>query len=50
MPTAVDENEIGGDDARVVSWLESLLGGKVVSWARQPRWRPMWFVDVERAE
>ena len=37
-----------GNDALVVSWLESLLDGRVVSWERQPRWRPMWFVDVER--
>ena len=36
------------DDARIVSWLESLLGGTVASWSRQPRWRPMWFADVER--
>lgn len=36
------------DDARIVSWLESLLGGTVTSWSRQPRWRPMWFVDIER--
>lgn len=36
------------NDVRVVTWLESLLGAKVVSWARQPRWRPMWFVDVDR--
>jgi aminoglycoside phosphotransferase (APT) family kinase protein len=37
-----------GDDTRIMSWLESLLGGKVVSWSRQPRWRPMWFVEMER--
>lgn len=36
------------DDDRVVTWVESLLGGRVVSWERQPRWRPMWFVDVDR--
>jgi aminoglycoside phosphotransferase (APT) family kinase protein len=36
------------DDARVIAWLEAQLGGRVVSWQRQPRWRPMWFVDVER--
>jgi aminoglycoside phosphotransferase (APT) family kinase protein len=36
------------DDARVVAWLESLLGGQVVRWERQPRWRPMWFADVSR--
>ena len=36
------------DDAKIIVWLEGLLGGKVVSWSRQPRWRPMWFVDIER--
>ena len=35
-------------DDLVVAWLESRLGGRVVSWARQPRWRPMWFADVDR--
>jgi aminoglycoside phosphotransferase (APT) family kinase protein len=35
------------DDKRVIAWLESRLGGRVTSWARQPRWRPMWFVDVD---
>jgi aminoglycoside phosphotransferase (APT) family kinase protein len=36
------------DDDRILGWLEGQLGGRVVSWERQPRWRPMWFVDVER--
>jgi aminoglycoside phosphotransferase (APT) family kinase protein len=40
---------IAGSDALVTSWLESSLNAKVVSWARQPRWRPMWFVDLDRA-
>jgi aminoglycoside phosphotransferase (APT) family kinase protein len=35
------------DDAKIVAWLEALLGGTVVSWTRQPRWRPMWFLDVD---
>lgn len=38
------------DDGQVVSWLESALGGKVISWSRQPRWRPMWFLEVERGD
>jgi aminoglycoside phosphotransferase (APT) family kinase protein len=36
-----------GDDAKIVAWLEALLGGTVTSWSRQPRWRPMWFADVQ---
>jgi aminoglycoside phosphotransferase (APT) family kinase protein len=35
-------------DARIMKWLGSLLDARVVSWERQPRWRPMWFVDVDR--
>ena len=41
---APDDVELG----RVASWLESELGGRVVRIARQPRWRPVWFADVER--
>jgi hypothetical protein len=26
----------------VAEWLETNVGGKVVSIARQPRWRPQW--------
>ncbi len=33
---------------RIVTWLERNVGGSVVSIARQPRWRPVWFADVER--
>lgn len=28
-------------------WLEANVGGRVVHLARQPRWRPVWFADVE---
>lgn len=40
----------GDDDARIIAWLETLRAGKVVAWSRQPRWRPMWFVDIERGD
>ena len=33
---------------KVAGWLETHLGGRVVAIARQPRWRPVWFADVER--
>jgi hypothetical protein len=29
-------------------WVERTVGGRVVRWERQPRWRPAWFLDVER--
>ncbi len=32
------------------AWLESELGGKVVSARRQPRWRPAWFIELERGD
>jgi aminoglycoside phosphotransferase (APT) family kinase protein len=34
--------------ARIVAWLEQNVGGRVLRIARQPRWRPVWFADVER--
>jgi aminoglycoside phosphotransferase (APT) family kinase protein len=43
-----DEAAGTGDDARIMAWLGDLLDGTIVSWSRQPRWRPMWFVDVDR--
>lgn len=39
------------DDAsttKIIDWLERHVGGRVVHIARQPRWRPVWFADVER--
>jgi aminoglycoside phosphotransferase (APT) family kinase protein len=36
------------DDAKVIDWVERATGGSVVNMTRQPRWRPMWFVDVDR--
>jgi hypothetical protein len=42
--------EIATDDgtARVSEWLRGNIGGEVVRIVRQPRWRPVWFADVER--
>lgn len=39
------------DDAAITAvrrWIETAFGGDVVAVARQPRWRPVWFVTVER--
>ena len=41
-------DEGSNDDARIMAWLEGLLDGTVMSFTRQPRWRPMWFVDIDR--
>ena len=29
-------------------WVEQQVGGRVVRAERQPRWRPAWFIDIER--
>lgn len=34
--------------ARAFAWVEATLGGTVVRAERQARWRPAWFLDVER--
>ncbi len=37
------------DDIRAITaWLAANVGGDVVRISRQPRWRPVWFADVER--
>jgi aminoglycoside phosphotransferase (APT) family kinase protein len=33
---------------RAFEWVGREIGGRVVRWERQPRWRPAWFLDVER--
>ena len=33
----------------MIEWIERTIGGRVVRSERQPRWRPAWFIDVERA-
>jgi aminoglycoside phosphotransferase (APT) family kinase protein len=36
-------------EQKLQSFVESVTGGRVISMERQLRWRPAWFVDVERA-
>jgi hypothetical protein len=36
------------DTQQVQAWLEANFGGTVTSIWRQPRWRPVWFAEVER--
>jgi len=33
---------------QIIEWIERTTGGRVVHCERQPRWRPAWFIDVER--
>lgn len=32
----------------IAEWIRANVGGTIVRAARQPRWRPVWFIDVER--
>ncbi len=41
----VDTN---ADETKLVAFVEKLMGGRVVNLTRQPRWRPAWFLDVEK--
>jgi aminoglycoside phosphotransferase (APT) family kinase protein len=43
MATTVDDGT-----EQITAWLRTNIGGKVVRINRQPRWRPVWFADVER--
>ncbi|MEM9174182.1 MAG: phosphotransferase [Myxococcota bacterium] len=36
------------DWQRAFAWAEERLGGRVVAWASQPRWRPACFFELER--
>ena len=40
--------EIGPEWRRAFAWVEQTLGGRVLRAERQARWRPAWFLDVER--
>jgi aminoglycoside phosphotransferase (APT) family kinase protein len=43
MATTVDDGT-----EQISAWLRTNLGGTVMRISRQPRWRPVWFADVER--
>ena len=43
MATTVDDGT-----EQISAWLRTNLGGRVMRISRQPRWRPVWFADVER--
>lgn len=34
--------------APIAEWIRREVGGTILRAARQPRWRPVWFIDVER--
>lgn len=45
MPRSTQPDDAWRD---ATTWIERSLGGRVVEAARQPRWRPAWFFDLER--
>jgi len=48
--TDATERSIAAETARVRAWVEHELGATVVSIGRQPRWRPVWFVEADRGD
>jgi aminoglycoside phosphotransferase (APT) family kinase protein len=36
------------DEQRITDWVRDTIGGTVLAVRRQPRWRPVWLVDVAR--
>jgi aminoglycoside phosphotransferase (APT) family kinase protein len=46
--TSADTSAAARDTDVVVGWLTRELGGTVTAVRRQPRWRPVWFIDLER--
>src|SRR3954463_3488259 len=42
-----DENRTVTDaNSQIIEWIQANIGGEVVGIVRQPRWRPVWWVDV----
>jgi hypothetical protein len=41
-------SDVSEEWQRAFAWIERTLGGKIVRADRQPRWRPAWFLDLER--
>lgn len=52
MTTPADPDPAPGDPGapwkRAFGWIEENLGGRIVRWERQPRWRPAFFLELER--
>ena len=44
-----DRNDLDPEWQRAFDWVERTLGGHLVAWERHNRWRPAWFLTLERA-
>ena len=49
METSGDRSALSATWQRGFDWVERELGGTLVGWERQDRWRPAWFLELERA-
>lgn len=45
-----DAGSIAAETERVRAWVEGVLGTTVTDIRRQPRWRPVWFVEADRGD
>ncbi len=45
---AQDRSQLANEWQRAFKWIESTVGGRLVRWERQSRWRPAWFLTLER--
>lgn len=43
-----DRNALPAEWQRGFAWAEKTVGGRLVRFEGQPRWRPAWFLDIER--
>ena len=46
--TDFDWEALGEEWQRAFRWVEATMGGRLVAAHRQARWRPAWFLEVER--
>lgn len=46
--TDFDWGPLGEEWQRAFRWVEATIGGRLVAAHRQARWRPAWFLEVER--
>ena len=46
--TEFDWEALGEEWQRAFRWVEATIGGRLVAAHRQARWRPAWFLEVER--
>ncbi len=47
-PSDTDRTKLAPEWEVAFQWIERELGGTVVRWERQLRWRPAWFIDLVR--